>query len=316
MKKRELTLNLQLFDGEGGSASAGSAPAAGAGTGAETTPSAAGKGRANDLANVVYGKQETQVQESTGQQAAAAVETIDPEARRAEFERLINDEYHDLYTERTQNIAKERVRNMKTMEKNMERMSPIMESLASRYGVKDATDYDGIMKAMEEDDGFFEDAAAAEGLTVEQYKRMQKLERENAHAKAARQQQERQQQQDQVWADWMQQAEQVKAMYPGFNLQRELDNADFGRMLGAGVSVKAAFEALHHEEIMAGAMQYTAKTIAKKTADGIASRNNRPVENGLGAQASANVRADVSKLTKADRAEIARRVARGERIVF
>lgn len=105
-------------------------------------------------------------------------------------------------------------------------------------------------------------------------------------------------------------------MYPGFNLQRELDNADFGRMLGAGVSVKAAFEALHHEEIMAGAMQYTAKTIAKKTADGIASRNNRPVENGLGAQASANVRADVSKLTKADRAEIARRVARGERIVF
>lgn len=191
-----------------------------------------------------------------------------------------------------------------------------MESLASRYGVKDATDYDGIMKAMEEDDGFFEDAAAAEGLTVEQYKRMQKLERENAHAKAARQQQERQQQQDRVWADWMQQAEQVKAMYPGFNLQRELDNADFGRMLGAGVSVKAAFEALHHEEIMAGAMQYTAKTIAKKTADGIASRNNRPVENGLGAQASANVRADVSKLTKADRAEIARRVARGERIVF
>lgn len=316
MKKRNLTLNLQLFDGEGGSASAGSAPAAGAGTGAETTPSAAGKGRANDLANVVYGKQETQVQESTGQQAAAAVETIDPEARRAEFERLINEEYHDLYTERTQNIAKERVRNMKTMEKNMERMSPIMESLASRYGVKDATDYDGIMKAMEEDDGFFEDAAAAEGLTVEQYKRMQKLERENAHVKAAREQQERQQQQDQVWADWMQQAEQVKAMYPGFNLQKELNNADFGRMLGAGVSVKAAFEALHHEEIMAGAMQYTAKTIAKKTADGIASRNNRPVENGLGAQASANVRADVSKLTKADRAEIARRVARGERIVF
>lgn len=316
MKKRELILNLQLFDGEGGNASAGSAPAAGTGTGAETTPSAAGKGRANNLANVVYGKQETQVQENTGQQAAAAAETIDPEARRAEFERLINDEYHDLYTERTQNIAKERVRNMKTMEKNMERMSPIMESLASRYGVKDATDYDGIMKAMEEDDGFFEDAAAAEGLTVEQYKRMQKLERENAHAKAARQQQERQQQQDQVWADWMQQAEQVKAMYPGFNLQRELDNADFGRMLGAGVSVKAAFEALHHEEIMAGAMQYTAKTIAKKTADGIASRNNRPVENGLGAQASANVRADVSKLTKADRAEIARRVARGERIVF
>ena len=316
MKKRNLTLNLQLFDGEGGSASAGSAPAAGTGTGAETAPSAAGKGRANDLANVVYGKQETQVQESTGQQAAAAAETVDPEARRAEFERLINEEYHDLYTERTQNIAKERVRNMKTMEKNMERMSPIMESLASRYGVKDATDYDGIMKAMEEDDGFFEDAAAAEGLTVEQYKRMQKLERENAHAKAARQQQERQQQQDQVWADWMQQAEQVKAMYPGFNLQRELDNADFGRMLGAGVSVKAAFEALHHEEIMAGAMQYTAKTIAKKTADGIASRNNRPVENGLGAQASANVRADVSKLTKADRAEIARRVARGERIVF
>lgn len=106
MQKRNLTLNLQLFDGEGGSASAGSAPAEGTGTGAETTTSAAGKGRANDLANVVYGKQETQVQESTGQQAAAAVETVDPEARRAEFERLINEEYHDLYTERTEHCQR------------------------------------------------------------------------------------------------------------------------------------------------------------------------------------------------------------------
>jgi hypothetical protein len=87
-------------------------------------------------------------------------------------------------------------------------------------------------------------------------------------------------------------------------------------MLSAGVGVKAAFQALHHDDIMSGAMHYTAQTIAKKTADNIASRQSRPVEAGLNSQASAQVKTDVSKLTKEDRREIARRVARGEMISF
>lgn len=322
MKKRLMTVDLCLFDGEGGSAAAGAGAGDAAVPGATQIPSAAGKGRRanNPLADVVYGKQETQAQEvNEGQQAAAAEATNTSEtleARRAEFDRMIKEDYADIYQEYTKDIAKNRVKNAKTLAETVEKQNPIMSLLAQKYGVKDAADIDGIMKALEADSSFFEEAAAKEGLTVEQYKRMQQLERENQQLKATKETAERQRQADQVYAGWMQEAEQLRGTYPGFNLQTELKSPQFQKMLGAGVSLKAAFEALHHDEIMAGAMQHTARTIAKKTADGIASRQNRPIENGLNAQASANVKSDVSKLTKADRREVARRAARGEHIAF
>lgn len=320
MKKRLMTVDLCLFDGEGGSAAAGAGTGDTAAPGATQIPSAAGKGRRanNPLADVVYGKQETQGAPE-GQQAAAAGETNISdtlEARKAEFDRMIKGDYADIYQEYTQDIAKNRVKNAKALSETIEKQTPIMSLLAQKYGVKDASDIDGIMKALEADSSFFEEAAAKEGLTVEQYKRMQQLERENAQLKATKETAERQRQADQVYAGWMQEAEQLKGTYPGFDLQTELKSQQFQKMLGAGVGLKAAFEALHHDEIMAGAMQHTARTISKKIADGVASRQNRPVENGLSSQASANVKSDVSKLTRADRAEIARRVARGERISF
>lgn len=320
MKKRLMTVDLCLFDGEGGSAAAGTGTGDAAAPGATQIPSAAGKGRRanNPLADVVYGKQETQGTPE-GQQAAAAGETNTSdtlEARKAEFDRMIKGDYADIYQEYTQDIAKSRVKNAKALYETIEKQNPIMSLLAQKYGVKDASDIDGIMKALEADSSFFEEAAAKEGLTVEQYKRMQQLESENAQLKATKESSERQRQADQVYAGWMQEAEQLKGTYPGFDLQTELKSPQFQKMLGAGVGLKAAFEAMHHDEIMAGAMQHTARTISKKIADGVASRQNRPVENGLSSQASANVRSDVTKLTRADRAEIARRAARGEHIAF
>lgn len=320
MKKRLMTVDLCLFDGEGGSAAAGTGTGDAAAAGATQIPSAAGKGRRanNPLADVIYGRQETQGTPE-GQQAAAAGETNTSdtlEARKAEFDRMIKGDYADIYQEYTQDIAKSRVKNAKALSETIERQNPIMSLLAQKYGVKDSSDVDGIMKALEADSSFFEEAAAKEGLTVEQYKRMQQLERENAQLKATKESSERQRQADQVYAGWMQEAEQLKGTYPGFDLQTELKSPQFQKMLGAGVGLKAAFEAMHHDEIMAGAMQHTARTISKKIADGVASRQNRPVENGLSSQASANVKSDVSKLTRADRAEVARRAARGEHIVF
>lgn len=326
MKKKYLSCNLCLFDGEGGGAAA--APAAGTGDAATAgvNPSAAGKGRRanNPLADVRYGKQEAvQVSDQEGeQQAAAAGATVTTtsdtlEARRAEFERLINGEYKDLYNEHTQNIIKNRLKENKGLEKTVSQTQEILDIIAGRYGIKDSKDYAAITKAVQEDNFFYEEAAANEGLTVEQYKYMRKMERENQELKGYRESAERQRQADQIYAGWMQEAEQVKAIYPGFDLQAELQsNPKFGKLLGAGIDVKGAFEAIHHDEIMTGAMHMTAKRIAKKTADGIASRQSRPVENGMGSQASALVRSDVSKLTKADRREIARRARRGENISF
>jgi hypothetical protein len=63
-------------------------------------------------------------------------------------------------------------------------------------------------------------------------------------------------------------------------------------------------------------MQFTAKTVESKIAKSIASNSARPNESGMGSQSAAVVKSDVSQLSKADRAEIIRRVQRGEKIRF
>ena len=322
MIEKKLYCNLCLFDGEGGAAPAAGTGDAGAGDGKEGSY-AAGKGRraSNPLADVVYGKLPDDGTSTTDTQAAAAGETTQTtsdtlEARKAEFEKMLSGEYKDLFEERIQKIINARFKETKNLEREVSRTAPILDMLAQKYGVEDPSDADALMKAIQEDNGFFEDAAANAGLTVEQYKHMQKMERENRELRSYRESAERQRQADRIYEGWLQEAEQLKNFYPSFNLQQELTNPQFGKMLGAGVGLKAAFEALHHDEIMTGAMQATARKIAKKTADGIASRQNRPPENGLGSHASAVIKSDVSKLTKEGRREIARRAARGEKISF
>ena len=69
-------------------------------------------------------------------------------------------------------------------------------------------------------------------------------------------------------------------------------------------------------EIIPAAMQFSAKTVESNLVKKIASGASRPAENGMNSGSAAVVKSDVSQLTKADRQEIIRRVARGEKIRF
>ena len=68
--------------------------------------------------------------------------------------------------------------------------------------------------------------------------------------------------------------------------------------------------------MLTGAMAATADNVGKAIAKSVASRAKRPTEGAVSSQPSVEVKSDVSKLTKADREEIARRAARGEVISF
>jgi hypothetical protein len=63
-------------------------------------------------------------------------------------------------------------------------------------------------------------------------------------------------------------------------------------------------------------MQFTAKKVEQNLTNKIIANGARPSENGNSSQGASVTKSDVSALTKADRAEIARRVARGEKISF
>lgn len=130
------------------------------------------------------------------------------------------------------------------------------------------------------------------------------------------QQQEARQQGEKTYQEWMQQAEDLKERYgiSDFSFEAETQNPDFCKMLQNGVSVEAAYKAVHFDEMLGGAMAATAKNVSSQVAKNIQARAARPVEGAVNSQPGAIVKANVSQLSKEDRAEIARRVAEGETI--
>ena len=104
----------------------------------------------------------------------------------------------------------------------------------------------------------------------------------------------------------------VKEVYPDFDLREELKDRSFLELIHAGVPLKLAYELKHLDEIKAAAARNAAQQMTAR----MKSRAARPSENGTASQSAVSVKSDVSKLNSAERAEIARRVARGESIVF
>lgn len=326
-KKLYTFLNLHLFEGEG----AGSgAAASGSAAGSPTAPAAQGKAERNPLANVQYGKQAQatpEPAEPAAQNNAPADKTNNPattdveQQRKAEFERLIKGEYKDLFDERTQKIINTRFKENKALEEQANRakaLDPVLDLLSSKYGV-DSADVENLVKAIQEDNSYYEDEAAEKGLTVEQLKHIKKIERENAEFKRAVEEQKRRADADKIYAEWQQQSEECQRTYANFNLQAECANEETGKrflnLLKSGVDVKTAYEVVHKDELIGGAMQYTAQTIQQKTVNDIRARGMRPTENGASGNSAAVItKTDPKTFTKKDRAEIVRRVRLGERI--
>ncbi len=284
-----MTLDLQLFAegaGDGGTVSAGA-------TGETGTAAVS----------------QTSITDADGTTAT----NID---REAEFEKLIKGEYKDLYDARMQDTIKNRLKGQKETVERYEALAPTLETLAKKYGV-DASDINALNKAIEEDDAYYEEEALEKGVTVEQLKQFKKMERENAELKKLRDEQNAKEAAEKKVAGWMEESKQVKAIYPQFDLRNEMQNPKFVDLLRVpGVDVRTAYELTHKDEIIAGAMQFTAKTVEKKIADKIAANGARPTENGLNSQSASLTKSDVSQLSKADILDIQRRVARGEKISF
>ena len=302
-------LNLQLFAEGAGAGDGGTAEGQGV-TEAAALPQTKGV-KSNPLADVKYGIQE----EEAAPAAKVQTETVAQPDRNAEFEKLIKGEYKDLYDARVQDTVQKRLKGQKEIVDKYNALNPTLEMMSKKYGV-DANDIEALNKAIQEDDSYYEQEALEKGMTVQQLKEIKKMERENADLKAQMEEAQRQENGKKLYAQWMQQAEDAKKVYPSFDLRAEMDNPKFVELLRSNIDVRTAYEVTHKDEIIAGAMQFTAKTVESKIANKIASNGARPSENGMSSQSASLVKSDVSQLSKADRAEIIRRVQRGEKIRF
>lgn len=307
-----ISLDLQLF-AEAGAA----APAATTGdTAAAAVPQRAGKGN-NPLSEVKYGIQPEDKTAPATSDPATETPAVD---RNAAFEAMIKGEYKDLYDQRMQDVVQRRLRGSKETLERYEQLQPTLAMLGERYGLKPDEkgnfDLAALEKAIQEDDSYYEAEAEQRGLSVKELKDIKKIERENADLRRRVQEQKSRDQANQIYAQWNRDAAQLKTVYPSFDLKAEMANPQFGQLLQAGIDMRTAFEVLHKDEIIPAAMQYTAKTVEQQIGRSLAANAKRPPENGGSGQGAAIVKNDVSQLTKADRAEIIRRVQRGEKIVF
>lgn len=273
--------------------------------------------------NIVYGKQDTDVSGAQGTDVGTSGDSGKGSdagnnvAVRSDkdFDELIKGEYKDAFNRRVKSIIDRRVKGNEELSKYKADTDELMDILARKYGTKSG-DTAALTKAIKEDDTFFEDAAEAEGLSVEQYKYKIHLEKENERLIRERERRMTENAAKERLAAWNEQANETAAAYPGFNLSTESENPKFVRLLQSGIDVKTAYEVVHNDEIVSGAMKVTAAAVSKQVADNIRARGQRPAENGARSQSATVFKSDVSKLTREDRAEIARRARRGEVIKF
>ena len=306
-------INLQFFADGGAAGGDGGAAAATAGdtTGVQAPDAGVRKNsrkRENPLANVQYGKQQ-----GTEQHAASAQE---PAADQGEetFDSLIKGKYKADFDAHVQNIVRNRFKANAENEAQLEAYKPLMEALGKKFNV-DPADIEGMTRAVSYDPEELEMEALQRGMSVDSLMTIKKLEAQNEKLTQQQNKSIAEQRMQAHFNQLAQDSEGLKAMYPNFDLMTEMQNPTFARLTapGVGISVQQAYELVHMEEIK----QQNAKQQALAYANSVRANGARPSENGLtGDQGAQTVKSDPNMLTSADRAEIKRRVMRGEKIAF
>lgn len=249
---------------------------------------------------VIYGTQSTPQADAAAQPAVE----LSPEQR---FEELINGEYKDAYAATFQKTFDKRFKDHKQIESKLGEINPIVDLLMEKYKVKSASELYAKIEGET-----IEELAYQSNMSPEQYKRVKQLERENQTFKQQQLTQEQEAQRNQQVNAWIQQEQSVQKMYPEFKLKDWVNNEQFAKLIQTGVTVQAAYEVCDIDNVKNAVV----KQAKAATIDNIKAKGNRPKENANTSQQGFIVKNDVSKLTKEDRREIARRASRGDNISF
>ena len=330
----KIKLNLHMFNGDGG---AGAAPAAGsgeAGQAAEITPGVLEDGtqvdnrlaarmqkqearrKARGQAPLYQAPAEQPVQAEQQAEAQQAEDQANPASDlEARWKELKKGEMRDLYNRDVQETIQKRFKNQADAQATLDKLMPALNALAKQRGIEEGN-LDAFIENVEQDDSLIEDAAAEAGMTVESYRTMEQLRQENERYQAEKQASQREEALKRHYANLTQQAEALKARVPGFDLRTELQNDTFLRLTSpeGGLSVEAAYYAIHHRELEPQAMAYGIQKAQEQMAQTIQANRARPAEGALTNGQATNFQIDPRTMSKQQRKDLIRRAQRGERI--
>lgn len=258
--------------------------------------------------------------EPQGQAQAAAVDDTKPtEGSRMSWEQIMAD---PEYNKKMQETMKARLSKSGKELEDHGKMADAHKALARYYGLDpENIDYAQLAQKVQGDDGLVENRALQNGVDTAVQRKLDEYEAMKAQQQMTSQQQARQQMLDAHYQGLQQQAEKLKAIVPGFDLDAEIaNNPEFKRLVGPGVRVpvEMAYKLCHQDEIINAAISAAQKKTAQMMSNAIQSNASRPEESGSSGQAPSVSTFDWRNASKEQRAAHKKRIleagARGEYI--
>ncbi len=229
----------------------------------------------------------------------------------SEFEEAIKGKFKEQYQSKMKTAVLDRVssrdKQIAQQQEQIEKTNSIIELLALRYPKVKPDDYDGLLKAIREDDSTFTQVALDKGITAKEAlkafdeqkaNQAQQQELETLRAEKAK---------NDLDARFRNLAVQTKAEYPDFNLEEEFANPNFRSALdyiaaqntaankASGkndeiFNLTKAYEMAHWEKIRDGVVQRSAKAAVGAVSQSIATGAKRPNENANSKSAPAQAK--------------------------
>ena len=235
-----------------------------------------------DGAGMVSSETDDNLSADVGQEETKGIEE--------EFQSLIDGKFKEEFHKKTQSIIDKRFKETKLLEDFKNKTSKILEKLNEFYKVED-----GNIEALYEKISAETSKSSAE---TEFKAENTELLKEKAYS-------------------WVKEGEKLKEIYENFDFRNELkSNPLFGQLLYSGIPLKTAYEVIHKDEILSGAMAYTAQKVREQVVKGIEAKGRRPVENGMLSESGIVTLTDVNALTSKDILKILKKVENGVSVKF
>ncbi len=217
-----------------------------------------------------------------------------------EFEKLIKGgKFENAFKKRTQSIIDKRFKSFKTLEDAQAKQKPVLNFLSEKLGI-DSSDPDLLLENLQKK--FSEKIDEPKG-NAENYDMQKRNMFISEKAKA-------------LSNKWAHESEELKKIFPSFDLKTELQNPAFSSLLKTGMPIFKAYTAAHSDQLIKDAVEGTAKKVAEQTFKSIRANGSRVAENGLHNGAGFINKTDVSSLTGEEIRDIIKQVENGSKIRF
>ena len=259
-------------------------------------------------------KQAAQMSAQNTQETTAPVEPQEPSLDE-EWAEAKKGKFKVQYSRDVQAAIQDRFKNQEDANEQLKKLQPALDVLMKKAGAENA---DEFISMILDDDSLYEEDAEKMGMPVEAYKNFKKLQDEHDQMVAQQQQQQEQMMLQAHFRDLAGQAEEMKKIYPDFDLRREMENETFRRLVApnSGLKVSDAFFAVHHSELEPQAMAYGMQKAQQQISQTLQANRARPTEGAMKPGQPANVSIDPKALSRDDRQKLIERARRGETIVF